>query len=244
MAGRAKRVLVVSDFHCGHNAGLRVDETDSRWRRFASEVKKLQPIDICVANGDLIDGKGEKTGGTELITSDRKQQSKMAVKILEFINAKTYRLTYGTPYHVGKEEDWEGVIADRIDGSIQGHDFFEVNGLCFDVKHRISGSSIPHGRFTALARQKVWNLFWSELGETPKSDIIIRSHVHYFQYCGGRNWMALITPALQGWGSKFGDRVCEGTIDWGFVYFDVWSKTRWTWGHVIAQLDRVEVQKI
>lgn len=238
-----KRVLVVSDFHCGHRNGLMI-EGGKHWDFFAETVDKLRPIDICIANGDLIEGKGGRTGATELITADRNEQVKMAIEILKFIEAKKYIFTYGTAYHTGKNEDWEDQIADEFKAPIGGQQFLNVNGIIFHVKHKISGSTIPHGRFTALARQKLWNLFWAENGEVPKADIFIRSHVHYFDYCGGRNWFAVITPALQGWGSKFGERLCEGTIDFGFIHFDIKNRKEWVWKAHIAAVESASIHRL
>ena len=238
-----KRVVVVSDFHCGHRNGLRKGKT-KHWKFFEDEINKLKPIDICIANGDLIDGKGERTGGTELITSDRNEQVKMAVDILRFIDASRYIFTYGTFYHTGKEEDWEEQIAREFDAPIGGQQFLNVNEVIFHVKHKISGSTIPHGRFTTLARQKLWNLFWAENGEVPKVDIFIRSHVHYFDYCGGKNWFAVITPGLQGWGSKFGERLCEGTIDFGFIHFDIKDRKEWSWKAHIAVVESASIHRL
>lgn len=241
---KAKRLLVVSDFHCGSRLGLMVDKTSEHWKAFSSAIDKLKPFDVCLVNGDAIDGKGEKTGGTEQLTSDRIEQKNMAIEVLEFIDAKKYLFTYGTPYHAGKEEDWEKLIAEKFDARISGQEFFDVNGLMFHAKHKIARSTIPHGRFTPLARQKVWNLFWSEYGEAPKVDVFIRSHTHYFAYCGDCGYLAIITPALQRWGSKYGERMCEGTIDFGFIVFDILSRGDYHWDKYIwRDLDVATITK-
>lgn len=240
-----KRLLVIADFHSGHKAGLRIEKKYKYWEVFKKDIEAIKPIDICLANGDLIDGKGERWGGTEQLTTDRSEQKDMAIEILEFIDAKDYVFTYGTPYHTGKEEDWEKEIARNFNKNIKAQQFFEINGLSFHAKHKINNSTIPHGRLTALARQKVWNLFWSEFNEVPRVNIFIRSHVHYFNYCGGEQWLAIITPALQGWGSKYGERECEGTIDWGFVCFDIKNKQEWNWKqYIYRKLNTVSTIKL
>jgi hypothetical protein len=58
---------------------------------------------------------------------------------------------------------------------------------------------------------------WAERDLQPKAGIVIRSHVHYFGYCGDARAMMLTTPALQGFGGKYGSRQCSGTIDVGFI---------------------------
>lgn len=192
----------------------------------------------------MIEGRGDRTGSTELITSDRNQQIELAEEILNFIDAPQYLFTYGTKYHVSDTgEDWEDQLAGKFNAKIGGQQFFDINGLIFHAKHKVPGSTIPHGRFTALARQKVWNLFWSESGQTPKADVFIRSHCHYYDFCGGVGWLAMITPSLQGWGSKFGERVCEGTIDFGFVFMDIKDKNNWGWQARISPVESASVHR-
>jgi hypothetical protein len=177
----------------------------------------------------LIEGKGIGTGGTELIETDRLKQCKLAIDALSIVEAKTYLFIYGTPYHTGHNEDFEDTVAEKFKAKIQSQLFLSVNDLKFHFKHFISNSTIPHGKFTMLARAKMWNMYWSEISTTPHCDIFVRSHRHGLDYCGGSNWLALTTPGLQGWGSKFGERLVERTIDFGFVYFDIRSKDDWDW---------------
>jgi len=241
---KRKRLLVLSDMHCGSKWGLVKDNNNPLWKWFIGKINENRPYDICLVNGDAIDGKGERSGGTEQLTADRIEQKDMAIEILQEIDAKKYLFTYGTPYHVGKEEDWEKLIADHFNARISGQDFFDINGLQFHAKHKIAGSTIPHGRFTPLARQRVWNLFWADSGGVPRTDVFIRSHVHYFDYCGDDSFLAMITPALQGWGSKYGERMCEGTVSFGFIVFDVASREEWTWDYFIAkELQHATVSK-
>ena len=226
---KSKRLLVVSDLHCGSRWGLMKDNNNPQWKAFSSAIDKLKPFEVCLVNGDCIDGKGERTGGIEQITTDRIEQKNMAIDCLDYIGAKKYLFTYGTPYHAGKEEDWEKLIAEHFDARISGQCFFEVNGLSFHAKHKIAGSTIPHGRFTPLAKQNLWNLFWQEFDEVPRVQVFIRSHVHYFSFCGDESYLAMTTPALQGWGSHYGERMCEGTVAFGFVVFDVQNDKEFTW---------------
>jgi hypothetical protein len=218
-----KRVLVMSDTHCGHVVGLTPPEYQLRdgskynrieqemWGWFSREMVKYKPFDILIFNGDAIDGKGDRSGGTELLTADRKKQVEMARKVIEETMSKEVCMTYGTPYHTGKEEDWEAVLADKIGAKIESHGFYSINGCIFDVKHKIGSSTIPHGRFTAIAKDALWNELWSLRGQQERANIIIRSHVHYFAIAGDSYKTAFITPGLQGYGSKFGSRMCSGT---------------------------------
>ncbi|MCP4566791.1 MAG: hypothetical protein GY841_04330 [FCB group bacterium] len=238
-----KRVLVISDTHCGHLAGLTPPEYQyeyldtsktqrnkfakqhkEMWQFFADVVNSLRPIDILLFNGDAIDGKGEKSGGTELLSADRAEQVNMAVQVIEFIDAKKIAMTYGTPYHGGKDEDWEAILADKVGATISGHDWVDVNGLIIDFKHKVGSSSIPHGQLTPLLKSQLWGDLWAIRKKQPMADVVIRSHVHYTYLVESAYKKAIITPALQGYGSKFGVRQCENTIDLGVIYLDVHSK--------------------
>ena len=241
---KSKRVVVVSDLHCGSRVGLTPpafnpkSEKGSKfyearadtWDWFSKQIKSLGPIDALIANADLIEGKGVRSGGTELITADRKEQAEMASAVLLSTKARNVFISYGTSYHTGSEEDWEDWVAMEVGArKIGSHDWLDVNGLVFDYRHHIGGSSIPHGRMTAIARERLWNVLWNEHGAFPKADVIIRSHVHYHVFCGGPGWLAMTTPALQWHGSKFGSRQVSGTVDFGFVSFDVTSKEEFSW---------------
>lgn len=257
-----KRVVVISDFHSGHVVGLTHPDFNPRypigtekyiyaqerakyWRFFADTVASLQPINLLVVNGDSIDGRGEASGGTELLTTDRSEQVEMAVAAIKECKAEKIWVAYGTAYHGGKEEDWEVKVADGVNAiKIGGEDFPSVNGLVFSCKHHIGRSESPMGRFTALARDRLWNVMWNEWQEYPKADVIIRSHVHYYNYCGGYGWMALSTPSLQGYGSKFGQRRMSGTVDFGLVSFDIVDKETWSWTPYILKSETAKKMMI
>jgi hypothetical protein len=236
---KAKRVVVIADLHCGHQIGLTHPDFNPSYPRgtpgfelsvrrrllyrfYKETLDSLKPIDVLIVNGDAVEGKGRRSGSTELITADRNEQAEIAAAaILEAQAAKVF-MSYGTPYHTGADEDWENAVAKEVKAEkIGGHDWMDVNGLIIDYRHYIGRSSIPHGRHTAIARDRLWNVLWAEWGEYPKSDIIIRSHVHYFTYCGGFGWRAFTTPALVGYGGKFGTRACSNTVDFGLIWFDV-----------------------
>ena len=215
-----KRIVFASDFHCGHQAGLTppnwriVHEHPARqkavemqsevWSFFESHINNLRPIDLLVVNGDLIDGKGLRSGGTENYELDRIKQAQMAADCIKFVNAKETRLIYGTPYHVGTDEDMEDVVAQILGVPIEGHGWYSINGKVFDVAHFVSSSIVPYGRHTAPARDAMWNRLWAVDGSQPLADFIIRAHVHYYSFNGDADYLAMTLPGLQGIGSKFG----------------------------------------
>ena len=262
-----KRVLAYSDSHCGHCVGLcppgyrwqypKTKEADpGRWKAckaqrelhkwFVNEVDELRedhPLDICFANGDMIDGRGERSSGTELVTTDLTTQGDMALWYLSFIKAKKYVMTYGTPYHTGEAEDQERIIAQKLRTKdwvesvrIGSHEWPEIYGVVFDMKHHISTSQIPHGRFTAISKDKLWNSLWSIKGLQPDASIVIRSHAHYNIYAGTPDWFGLVLPSMQAMGTRFGTRKCSGLVNIGFVHFDVYEDGSWLWQPHIADL--------
>jgi len=254
-----KRVVFISDLHCGHRAGLTPPQwhmakyegsqtqhnkfaelQEETWAWYAMVLKELQPIHTLVVNGDAIDGKSERSGGSEAIVADRNEQVEMAALAISVAKAKNIVMLYGTPYHTGKGEDWEDVLARHKlvqAGKIGSHEWVNVNGLIFDVKHKVGGSSIPHGRFTAIARARLWNCLWASHDGQPKADVFVRSHVHYHVFLGEHDWLAVTTPGLQGYGSKYGARECEGEVHFGMLHFDVSPDGRYSWESHIADLD-------
>ena len=57
------------------------------WEFYTSSVDSLRPIDILICPGDAIDGKGERSGGVELITPDRLEQVRMAAEAVAYAKA-------------------------------------------------------------------------------------------------------------------------------------------------------------
>jgi len=248
-----KNVITISDLHCGSVVGLTppkyqtgdfLAEQDALWNAYTDAIDRFRDrygdIHVLLVNGDCIDGKASRWGATDLITSKIHTQIDMAAECIDYVDAETIVMTYGTPYHVGAEEDFEKYLADKVGATIKSHAFLEIEGVNFSLKHKVGASTIPHGRYTPVAREKVWDTIWSiDKDQHPLSDIIIRSHVHYFSYCGNDSFLGLTTPALQGLGSKYGARMCAGTVDFGIVWFRCW-RGEWKWGWDIV---RVEEQK-
>jgi hypothetical protein len=248
---KEKNLLIIADLHDGHKVGFTPPRFDFKtefneklynhrrmiYKWVHKEAKKRGPYDAMIINADCIDGRGEKSGGTELLTTDRLVQCKMAAEAINSFNVPKKFMTYGTPYHTGKLEDFEDIVADLVGAEkIGGEDNLEVNGCVINYKHNIGRSSIPHGRHTAIAREHLWNIMWAERGEYPLAQIIIRSHVHYYGGAFGAGWVALTTPALQSYGSKFGTRQVQGTVDIGFVVLRIKNKEEFSWEAPILRM--------
>ena len=248
------KVVFCGDPHCGHMAGLTpppwwlpkdtphhgVRRLHSEmWRRFRGYTRKHAPVDLVVLNGDGVDGKGKRSGGIEQIVSDRHEQADMCVlAMLEWRKGSPkckFAMRRGTPYHVGQEEDFERVIAERLDCELETARPMKIGGVVVNIKHKVGRSSIPHGRHTAPARARLQDVLRSEQKKHPKAGIIIRSHVHYYGFCGGTGWMAMTLPALQSW-TRYGEGEMDDDVDWGLVVFDFDGKGGYSWTPEIVTL--------
>ena len=179
----------------------------------------LKPISRALVLGDLIDGDGSRSGGTELITTDRKVQVCMANEALEIIEADRMSMVFGTPYHTGQVEDFEIDVAKHFNCKIGGHEWENVNGCTFDFKHKQGNCKNPA---TSIWNEIVDNREWAVLGEQPKADVLIRAHTHRFTLLRIEDCIGLTIPALQAYGTKFGARACSRKVQFGLVALDVW----------------------
>lgn len=259
-----KKVLILSDMHCGHVTGLtppayqRRSNTEHKWNKYVSvqkniwkwftkEVLEHGPYDHCIVNGDCIDGPGSRSGGSELITTDSLEQANIAIEILKTLPVKKFTMTYGTAYHTGQCEDFEQVVAKALKAKIGSHEWVTINGAIFDVKHHLSSSSIPYGRTTALSKEAYQNALWAARGEQPQADVLLRSHVHYYSQAitriGNTLVTAVSTPALQGYGSKYGARRCSAPVDIGFLVAHVAKTKGRPTVHMIPHLAQLDCLK-
>lgn len=245
------RILSIGDLHCGNVAGLTPPEynptsEDSQkeyiyrtnlWTWFLKTVQGNGPYDLCVANGDLIDGKGPKTGGNEQIYASRPKQIEIATAVLKAIPVKEFEFTFGTGYHVGPEDDWETEVAQNFDKV--PHDVFTrtFNGITFKWRHHIGGGQAYTGKATQMFTQMLNDILWAESGEFAKADVMVFGHVHRFVHVQDAYRAAFIVPALQGLGgSQLGARRLGHPVQYGFVVFDIDPNGGWSWNvHLLKQ---------
>jgi hypothetical protein len=265
-----KRGIATADKHCGHESGLtppdfqlplvsdptgfllmrrnRLSEMQKAiYSWYKSVVKKFGPYDFHFDLGDQIDGRGEKSGSTELIMVDRKGQTEMAIRCNEEIKAKKRVMVYGTGYHTGNFEDWETLVAEGTPNTIKigGKEQVDINGCIFDLRHKVGRSIIPHGRATPLARQALHNALWAERGVESRADFFLRGHVHYEYQTGDSTYTAMSLPGLE-WSTKFGVRQVEGTVSVGVTIFDVDNngRVKWHWEILSISEQRVQLLRI
>lgn len=237
---KAKRILVIGDMHCGHVFGLTPpdwwwDENTANdyqqkiakyqrwaWNEYNAALKLMGPYDRMIVMGDCIDGKGTKSGGTELLTADRTAQADMAAECIKAASVARIAMVYGTPYHSGADEEWEDIVAEKVKADEIGHKIYpEINGVTMDVRHFVGNSQVPTGEATAISRAQVSNDQWVRKHENhPRANIFLRGHTHSCLIVKKRGTLSVKTPGLQGW-TKFGASKCDMPIDFGIVAIDI-----------------------
>jgi len=254
---KTQRWIVVSDLHCGQYAGLTppawqkgsgpLAESTLKlrkecWKWYRSMLRRYKGVDGLFVLGDCIDGNGYRNSGVELLTTDRLEQADMATFALQQWEAPSILMVNGTCSHTGQSEQYENIVADKLGADISAHEWATINGVTFDLKHSIGGSAIPHGRHTAIAKDRLWNKMWSDNELQPDADVYLRGHVHYHSYCGGPGWLAMTLPPLQAAATRFGALKCSGLVDYGITVFDINADGSYSWHTEIAQLQQVAAQ--
>ena len=228
-----KKIVVLSDIHCGHYYGLtpplwqdvRHSLQRTLWDAYVRIVYEIGKVDLVVLNGDGLEGKGKRNEGLELLTADRFEQADMAYQALSIFDTKKFHLTYGTPYHTGEGENFEEEIAIRLEAQIESRAALDVNGLFLDIRHFSPGSQTPMGPVTGLQREKIMALLDDRI---DKGGISIRSHIHKFYCVIDHHGAVFTTPCFQTH-SEFGAKKCSGDIDLGLLVFTVQDKNNWSW---------------
>lgn len=234
-----KRIVFPADLHCGHFSGLTppgyqwpIDCADPHraqwgqiqrrsWNWWLKTAEALQPVYLCCVMGDPIDGKGPKTGGTELIVSDMIDQAEMAAECLRVVRPTNgYVLLYGTGYHTAnKGDDVDRLVANRLpNAEMHNHAVVNVDGFRFDLRHHIGGGTSPTGGDVALRKEEIWNLVWKDHGVQPNVEAFVRGHVHRRRVVDS----VRTCPALQQW-TKFGRRL-SSLVHFGVMWADIYQE--------------------
>lgn len=239
-----KHGVILSDSHCGHIFGVTPPEywfdggnhqrtkarewQENTYRWLERKAKEIGHIDRLICNGDMIDGDAESNKGTDLITTDRLEQSKMALTFIRLFDADNYTVIEGTARHTGTSERFEEPIANALGVELQVHAWIEHAGCIIDFRHHIGSTSTPGAVPPTLSREKVWNLLWAERSLQPKAKVFIRSHIHSYFVVSDDIFIAMTTPALQGWTHYGGTRISK-TVSYGFIEFWISDKGEFTW---------------
>lgn len=182
------------------------------WEDFCQRVSRFKP-DFCIANGDIVDGPQRKNDGSELTLHSPSDQVGAAVEILKRLRKATgpeckWYFTQGTPYHVGH---W-GAAEEEIAKQLGGEKYWSVGvgklcreilwlrceGVVLEAAHHV-GSASGFYRLTGIDREMQWSAMAGkdDLKGLPKSDFLIRSHLHNFVSGEHASKQGLITPCWQ-----------------------------------------------
>ncbi len=249
-------VVLESDYHAGSDTGLnpfpqtpiqkRVVEARQDAIKWAGEKP-----DYLIVAGDIVDGE-QKRGRSALDVPHLETQMDWGVNLLKMWKPKRQMvLVAGTQYHVGGDMiDAESVMAKRMKEG--GRDCFftrklnmEINGwFRLEVRHYTGSSTIPHGRHTAAAKSRTWNVLNAAQRNGKWPHLIVRAHVHYWQYSEDAWGASMTLPGWQALGGRYGDEICDGHVDMGLVKLRVGAKKEdgWAWEKKLYQaavVDRV-----
>lgn len=236
-----KKVLVLSDLHCGHMLGLTPPDYHNHFREiqkvgwdfFTKSIKSIGNIDLCIVNGDAVDGPGHK-GSTQHITTDMSTQQEIAIECLKFVEAKKYVFLRGTAFHVQNDMEYEDGIADYFNAEIHDERKIDVNGCIIHCRHTTGKGGTAYGSITSLQRSAVVHTLNDITAENIKADIFIRSHIHEYNCVQRDMFTAITTPALQFKGTSYG-RKCTGFYDYGIVYLDIVDKNNYSFDKILLK---------
>ena len=240
-----KHGVIISDLHCGHKFGLAPPdrwepESDdhirqkirtwqsSTWDWFSTKALQVGRIDRLIVNGDACEGDGIRSGATELYTADRLEQAEVAERCARLFDFDTATVIEGTNSHTGTAEQFEAPLAKALGTHLQAHAWLEYAGCVIDFKHHIGSSSVPGALPPALPREAVWNLMWAEHELQPRANVFIRSHLHTYHAAIEDDFIAIVTPALQGW-TRYGGTRMSKTISYGFIEWWISDEGVFTW---------------
>lgn len=114
--------------------------------------------------------------------------------------------SHNTEYHEGKAGREMEVLAKNI-GAEQYYGLgtgrfsrevldLEINGVIINAAHHISPTAGFY-RATASDREGQWSALAGKEGKSPKADVCVRSHVHYFVHVEHASKHIVVTPCWQ-----------------------------------------------
>jgi hypothetical protein len=231
-----KTIVVLGDIHAGHRLGLTPPKY--QWPGFAlAELMERfwdwfvlslpENPDYCFVMGDTVDGEGKKEN-TFHLTTDINEQINIAAEVIRQVNACKNIFIFGTPYHTGNLKDYEYQVADRFKTEetpdISEKQKVSVDGVCFDLCHKVGKTNTPVGGDIMLKKAAIWSALEDVLTENPeRADYIIRAHAHEWRYTENSLSAAMICPALKIGDPNF-DRYARGLDGWydvGFLVFRI-----------------------
>lgn len=258
-----KRLLVISDTHCGSTTGLTPPKWQTTelqkncWNTYTEIIDSLKPIHILVANGDLING--ARAGDVDILTADPNEQQEMAAEAIDIINADKIFITAGTDAHSGFDKaalELERQIIDKIRvKGLNRNRQYNIDDVKYDIFYNLTIENIrlnfrhftgSRSSFAARAStgnaDALWAVLRNALDNEKDVNIIVRSHVHYYNSFDNLYQFVVTTPALQLPGSRYALKKCNGIVHWGVVYFDL-TDGKFSFGKEIRKIPGTEISE-
>jgi len=218
---RSKSLIVFSDIHVGSKYSVcsehpkRDDDDEYKPSKNQKKLKEAwdHSIDLIqqratalVINGEPIDGDNKKSLGDSVWSTNLNDQLNDAEKLLKQIKFDNLYFVRGSGYHTQKDAtNFEQTLAEHMKArsyeSIMGnrtHADYEVNieifGKYINFTHHAGFSNWWAYRPTVISRELV-KMHFMHRENGFHTDILVRSHVHY--YCEVRfpHTKGLTTPA-------------------------------------------------
>lgn len=223
------KIATFSDPHGGSRFGV----TPPDWQRdvdgehqaklydwLMKEIKKHGPYDLCVLNGDGIEGPGKKDT-LDLITTNTEEQADITIEWMSDVPTKEWRVVKGTPYHATSVTKHERRIAEAFDTDLIDTLRLEVEGVKLNYRHTGHRSDTAYGQGTQNAKPTIKDqLKAARFGKDP-AHVYFRSHVHYFYVTAwrsqGRTIYSYQTPCLKYPFDEYGTKLDPMFYDMGFL---------------------------
>lgn len=219
-AGSSISLLFGSDFHVGsiyslcspdpvREDGLPIKQTIQQkalWGIFEKVIDRItKKPKVFVVNGEPIDGGNRRSLGRGCWTTHLGDQVDDFCKIVKHIPYEHLLMTRGSAYHVDLDgTNFEEITARQLDadnyrayGGSGKTDYqvnFEVNGKIFNATHHVGFARWWQYRPTALAQEMV-KMHFDHSKRKFHTDVMVRSHVHYYCQVKFLNTLSFTTPA-------------------------------------------------
>lgn len=217
----SKSILVISDMHVGSKMSICSEEPTiddfgtykpssnqkkllQEWHRTLDQVS--QKPTALVLNGEPVDGSNPKSQGAGVWSNNFNDQMNDSAKLLKPIKRDVTILTRGSGYHVTRENtNFEQIFANKIGarkyksvaGFMTDTDYeatIEMYGKHINFTHHIGYSGWWQYRSTPMARELV-KMHFQHKENGFHSDVVVRSHVHYFVLVEFPNTIGFTSPA-------------------------------------------------
>jgi len=213
-------ILFGSDFHVGslyalcspnpeREDGLQIKQTKHQkalwelWEKIPDMMTKKAKL--FVGNGEPVDGANHRSNGRGCWTTHIGDMINDFAKCIKIIPYEQFLLTRGSPYHVDLDgTNFEEITANQLSadayrafggsGKTDYQANFEVHGKIFNVTHHVGYARWWQYRPTALAQEMV-KMHFDHQKRKFHTDVMVRSHVHYYCQVKFLNTLAFTTPA-------------------------------------------------